>query len=350
MPTKFAPAERGIYPKRDAFGHTPASWDGEHWCGAEGARLLHQDGEWLCEPGVWALSGGERPELPDNECPGRIRFIDGEEMELFSLHSACDHWDGVVAFRLAPSAAAMGNAAQFCAHEWIIQPLTGELGCSICGEAESGSGVEGHALEASGKNHSTVRVCPKVENRKVPSGTTESANGDGCRSRAGVESGLPVSAAPLADRAMACRSDGRCQYAIDHGAEGLGACPSGKCCMPINAAGTIESLTEAIDQWEATVRPQGDKAASHPIRDRSMECNCGGENDYGQHGVCCNISLAQNDQRERRQAAPNAGASGTSPDLSHPSPRRDRFGLKFPAEVRPPKVHSIAANFWREWK
>ncbi len=29
-----------------------------------------------------------------------------------------------------------------------------------------------------------------------------------------------------------CRSDGRCQYAIDHGAEGLGHCPRGKCSMP----------------------------------------------------------------------------------------------------------------------
>lgn len=28
-----------------------------------------------------------------------------------------------------------------------------------------------------------------------------------------------------------CRSDGRCQYAIDHGAEGLGACQPGKCVM-----------------------------------------------------------------------------------------------------------------------
>jgi hypothetical protein len=31
---------------------------------------------------------------------------------------------------------------------------------------------------------------------------------------------------------MTCRTDGRCQYAIDHGAEGLGHCPDGKCCMP----------------------------------------------------------------------------------------------------------------------
>lgn len=28
-----------------------------------------------------------------------------------------------------------------------------------------------------------------------------------------------------------CRHDGRCQYAIDHGAEGMGHCPRGKCVM-----------------------------------------------------------------------------------------------------------------------
>ena len=30
---------------------------------------------------------------------------------------------------------------------------------------------------------------------------------------------------------LLCREDGRCQYAIDHGAEGMGHCPEGKCCM-----------------------------------------------------------------------------------------------------------------------
>lgn len=29
-----------------------------------------------------------------------------------------------------------------------------------------------------------------------------------------------------------CRHDGRCQYAIDSGVEGLGHCPRGKCVMP----------------------------------------------------------------------------------------------------------------------
>jgi len=33
-----------------------------------------------------------------------------------------------------------------------------------------------------------------------------------------------------------CRDDGRCQYAIDHGAEGLGHCLEGKCCMPLYRA------------------------------------------------------------------------------------------------------------------
>lgn len=35
-----------------------------------------------------------------------------------------------------------------------------------------------------------------------------------------------------------CRDDGRCQYAIDHGAEGLGHCPKGKCAMPTLATPT----------------------------------------------------------------------------------------------------------------
>lgn len=37
--------------------------------------------------------------------------------------------------------------------------------------------------------------------------------------------------AASADADYPCRSDGRCQYAIDHGAEGMGHCPRGKCAM-----------------------------------------------------------------------------------------------------------------------
>jgi len=48
-----------------------------------------------------------------------------------------------------------------------------------------------------------------------------------------------LAAAPAAPT-QACRSDGRCQYAIDHGAEGLASCPVGKCAMqakPTNGEG-----------------------------------------------------------------------------------------------------------------
>lgn len=37
----------------------------------------------------------------------------------------------------------------------------------------------------------------------------------------------------LAQQSQLCRSDGRCQYAIDCGAEGMGHCPKGKCVMPV---------------------------------------------------------------------------------------------------------------------
>lgn len=39
--------------------------------------------------------------------------------------------------------------------------------------------------------------------------------------------------------APTCRDDGRCQYAIDSGAEGDGHCPPGKCVMPQVADGTM---------------------------------------------------------------------------------------------------------------
>jgi hypothetical protein len=45
--------------------------------------------------------------------------------------------------------------------------------------------------------------------------------------------------------AAQCRTDGRCQYAIDHGAEGLGHCPQGRCCMP--GQFLIDALEDAIE-------------------------------------------------------------------------------------------------------
>lgn len=46
-----------------------------------------------------------------------------------------------------------------------------------------------------------------------------------------------------------CRTDGRCQYAIDHGAEGLGHCPPGKCAQPPDPASIYELRYE--DQMSA---------------------------------------------------------------------------------------------------
>jgi hypothetical protein len=47
---------------------------------------------------------------------------------------------------------------------------------------------------------------------------------------AGLQAELARVNARLAEQQ--CRPDGRCQYAIDSGAEGAGHCPPGKCCMP----------------------------------------------------------------------------------------------------------------------
>ena len=46
-----------------------------------------------------------------------------------------------------------------------------------------------------------------------------------------------------------CRDDGRCQYAIDSGAEGMGHCPSGKCVMPAKQE-QGEDLAFKADYWK----------------------------------------------------------------------------------------------------
>jgi len=48
----------------------------------------------------------------------------------------------------------------------------------------------------------------------------------------GIEDAYTVMLAVAPQPAQQCRTDGRCQYAIDSGAEGMGHCPKGKCVMP----------------------------------------------------------------------------------------------------------------------
>lgn len=43
-----------------------------------------------------------------------------------------------------------------------------------------------------------------------------------------------------------CRNDGRCEYAIQSGAEGNGHCPDGKCAMPASAPGTGSDSLDCI--------------------------------------------------------------------------------------------------------
>jgi hypothetical protein len=60
--------------------------------------------------------------------------------------------------------------------------------------------------------------------------------------------------------AVLCRSDGRCQYAIDSGAEGMGHCPQGKCIMPkeVLTAGefTVTRYHEG-DYWVSNADGEG---------------------------------------------------------------------------------------------
>ena len=50
----------------------------------------------------------------------------------------------------------------------------------------------------------------------------------------------------MAKQEQVCRDDGRCQYAIDSGAEGMGHCPKGKCVMPAK-----QEQGEPLEYWNA---------------------------------------------------------------------------------------------------
>jgi hypothetical protein len=64
-----------------------------------------------------------------------------------------------------------------------------------------------------------------------------------------------------------CRSDGRCQYAIDHGAEGLGSCPKGKCA--IAQPQPAEDRAVAQDNLRVMREMFGEQA--EPAQDQDVE-------------------------------------------------------------------------------
>lgn len=73
-----------------------------------------------------------------------------------------------------------------------------------------------------------------------------------------------------------CRSDGRCQYAIDHGAEGMGYCPNGMCVMvqhtqPDEDKAVCErNLRVAREMFNYQTGPVQEPVAVHQFR----KCGC----------------------------------------------------------------------------
>ena len=63
-----------------------------------------------------------------------------------------------------------------------------------------------------------------------------------------------------------CRPDGRCQYAIDHGAEGMGHCPPDKCAWPDyerryeveRAAGATHDQAHHVASTQSFLKPEVD--------------------------------------------------------------------------------------------
>lgn len=60
------------------------------------------------------------------------------------------------------------------------------------------------------------------------------------------QTGVLTTPAKPAQGEAVCRKDGRCQYAIDHGAEGLGHCPKGKCAMPAQGEAVWRDFPEQV--------------------------------------------------------------------------------------------------------
>ena len=71
------------------------------------------------------------------------------------------------------------------------------------------------------------------------------------RQQALEDAALAAAPQPPSTQADVCRSDGRCQYAIDHGAEREGHCPTGKCVMPSAQYPLPDDLYPGSKDWVA---------------------------------------------------------------------------------------------------
>ena len=71
------------------------------------------------------------------------------------------------------------------------------------------------------------------------------------RKKKDFDEAMNAPVAELGTMNTVCRADGRCQYAIDHGAEGMGHCPDGQCSMPTRHLGPIDGnhANTALENW-----------------------------------------------------------------------------------------------------
>lgn len=114
--------------------------------------------------------------------------------------------------------------------------------------------------------NATLRAAEYIEElraEKRPSISTEAlialksvqhADADGVMARVSRQALDEAIAALSPSTTKICRADGQCQYAIDHGAERIGHCPDGECCMPeqredYEAIGRAWCKNSSLEKW-----------------------------------------------------------------------------------------------------
>lgn len=109
-----------------------------------------------------------------------------------------------------------------------------------------------------------------------------------------------------------CRNDGRCEYAIQSGAEANGHCPNGKCAMPASAPGTGSDTLDCIlgVGGFASFGPLDSQPAAHLTIPGALEW----DGDNGTHGADgesrIHCESAYDDAKEACAEIERAGAPG----------------------------------------
>ena len=126
-----------------------------------------------------------------------------------------------------------GHAVRFSRREdaqRVLDSMRGARPCPVLARAPELYSVQEHIWVAPAQQ--AEPVAPSGWAYRYPDGIrfNDGCEVNGCRPIEAIPYWL--GAPPAQQAEPVCRSDGRCQYAIDSGAEGLGHCPKGKCVMP----------------------------------------------------------------------------------------------------------------------